>query len=123
MGNESSRFKEVQQLLVKAGLQQRDAAFQILVKTRVWEADENVLLHKFHVPRQFPADVLAEAAEKVHHDEWRQGPRVDLTHLHIVTIDDEHTVETDDGLSLEKTEGGWRGGHPHRRPRRVRRPG
>ena len=80
------------------------------MRTRFWDSDENLLLHKFHVPRHFPTDVLAEAAARVHDDAWRSGPRVDLTHLHAVTIDDEHTVETDDGLSLEKTESGWRVG-------------
>ncbi|MBM3461624.1 MAG: VacB/RNase II family 3'-5' exoribonuclease [Armatimonadetes bacterium] len=112
--NESSRFKEVQALLGRAGIAQNDGAFQVLVRSGAWSADENLLLHKNRVPREFPADVNAEAGAIVAqfrlHGLPEDASRTDLTHLHAVTIDDEHTVETDDALSIERIDEGWRVG-------------
>jgi exoribonuclease-2 len=112
--NESSRFKDVQSLLARAGIQQRDAAFQVLVKAGLWQVDENVLLHKFRVPIEFPREVEAAAEAVVEGARGRDfkadAYRRDLTGLPVITIDDEHTVETDDGVSLEKIDGGWRVG-------------
>lgn len=127
-GTDSSRFKEVQTVLQRAGIGQNDAPFQVLVRAGVWHADENLLLHKHHVPREFPADVLAEAdslaalGHAAHIEASRSGRR-DLTQVPCVTIDDEFTVETDDALSLERIDGGWRIGVHIADPSEVVRPG
>ncbi|MEB3198938.1 MAG: ribonuclease catalytic domain-containing protein [Synechococcaceae cyanobacterium] len=57
----------------------------------------------------FPAELELEAerlAERAH-EEWPSDPsRRDLCSLHSVTIDDEDTRDIDDGLALERMEGG-----------------
>lgn len=109
-GHESSRFKEVQTVLSRAGVQQRDAPFQILVKTRVWHADENLDIHRHRLPVEFPPQVLEETSRvraAASNGVWRTARRTDLTELYTVTIDDEHTVETDDAISIRAMDDGW----------------
>lgn len=109
-GPESSRFKEIQTVMTRAGIQQRDAALQVLVKAGVWAPHENLALHRNKVPIGFSNDLL-EAAQALHETfavgAWKGSHRVDLTDLHAVTIDDVHTVETDDAVSVRKVETGW----------------
>lgn len=119
-GPESSRFKEVQGLLQRANIGQNDAAFQVLVKAGLWDVDEDLGIHRCQLPIEFGKAVLAEADALV--DEFEalevagqvsRGTEVreDLTALPCVTIDDEHTTEMDDALSLEALEDGrWRVG-------------
>ncbi|HEY4003529.1 MAG TPA: ribonuclease R family protein [Candidatus Xenobia bacterium] len=104
-GPEAARFKEMIELLKRAGIHQNDSPFQILVKTGVWDVDEDVLLHKHQIALEFPAAVLEEAdaclAAFRAGDDWRAG-REDLRHLYAYTIDDEYTTEMDDALSYER---------------------
>lgn len=109
-GPESSRFKEIQTVLSRAGISQRDAAFQVLVKAGVWEAHENLALHRNRTPIAFSAALLEEAqvvARRIGEGAWRGAHRIDLSDLHAVTIDDVHTVETDDAVSIRRTDRGW----------------
>lgn len=77
------------------------AAFQLLVDLGIWDAHENLFLRRSQVPTSFSAEVLAKAKECIESPIEDTNPRVDLTHLHIYTIDDESTTEIDDGLSIE----------------------
>jgi exoribonuclease-2 len=78
------------------------AAFQLLVDLGLWSAHENLFLRRSQIPVHFPPRVL----EVAHHCLNSPPPdlnadRLDLTHLKVYTIDDESTLEIDDGLSLE----------------------
>ena len=109
-GPESSRSKEIQTVLAKAGISQRDAAFQVLVKAGVWSVHENLAIHRAKVPVTFSAALLEQAETypaKITDGAWRHDGRVSLTAHAAVTIDDIHTVETDDALSLIPHERGW----------------
>ena len=85
-------------------------AFQLLVKIGHFSADENLLLHRFHVRKEFPDEVL-EASAKVtekhssqaplFYDRFREGVEVP-----VFTIDDEDTFDRDDGLSFEMRDDG-----------------
>lgn len=109
-GPESSRFKEIQTVMTRAGIQQRDSALQVLVKAGVWKPHENLALHRNKVPIRFSNDLI-EAAQAVVETfasgAWKGPHRLDLTDLHAVTIDDAHTVETDDAVSVRRVESGW----------------
>ncbi|MBD2038104.1 VacB/RNase II family 3'-5' exoribonuclease [Leptolyngbya sp. FACHB-321] len=83
------------------------AAFQLLVEMGLWSAHENLALRRSQIPVHFPPRVLDVA----HHCLTSPPPdlnadRLDLTHLKVYTIDDESTLEIDDGLSLEYLEDG-----------------
>ena len=78
------------------------AAFQLLVEMGLWSPHENLALRRSQIPVHFPPRVL----EVAHHCLTSPPPdlnadRLDLTHLKVYTIDDESTLEIDDGLSLE----------------------
>ena len=109
-GPESGRFKEIQTVLGQAGISQRDAPFQLLVRAGLWDPDENLALYRNRVPVDFPDTVLTaarHALDEAESEVWREATRVDLTHLHAVTIDDEYTVETDDALSIRRLDDAW----------------
>lgn len=83
------------------------AAFQLLVEMGLWSAHENLALRRSQIPVHFSPRVLDVA----HHCLTSPPPdlnadRLDLTHLKVYTIDDESTLEIDDGLSLEYLEDG-----------------
>lgn len=110
LGPESSRFKEIQTVMTRAGIQQRNAALQVLVKAGVWAPHENLALHRNKVPIRFSNDLLEAAHALVDtfaSGAWKGSHRVDLSDLDAVTIDDVHTVETDDAVSVRKVEAGW----------------
>jgi exoribonuclease II len=79
------------------------AAFQVLVDLRLWSEHENLVLRRSNLPVQFSPDLLAIVQDRI--TMTPPAPdlnRRDLTHLKVYTIDDESTVEIDDGLSLEQ---------------------
>jgi len=78
------------------------AAFQLLVELGLWSPHENMALRRSQIPIHFLPRVL----EVAHHclnspPPDQNADRLDLTHLKVYTIDDESTLEIDDGLSLE----------------------
>ncbi len=78
-----------------------DAAFQLLVDLGIWHRHENLPLRRSQIPTRFSAEVLDWANTAIASPVADPMPRVDLTHLHVYTIDDESTKEIDDGLSVE----------------------
>lgn len=77
------------------------AAFQLLVDLGIWSVHENLFLRRSQVPMRFSAEVLSKARDCIESPLPDRMSRVDLTHLHVYTIDDESTMEIDDGLSFE----------------------
>jgi exoribonuclease-2 len=97
-------------MLERAGLDQTDVLFALLVRTGVFAEDENVELHRLGAPVEFAAGALQAAAELTGAD--RPFPadsrRQDLTGLNLFTIDGQSTLDFDDALSLEVTPDGLR---------------
>ncbi|AFY75349.1 exoribonuclease R [Synechococcus sp. PCC 7502] len=77
------------------------SAFQLLVDLGIWTIHENLNLLRSQVPTKFPADVLNHTKACIENPKPDPMHRLDLTHLHVYTIDDESTTEIDDGLSIE----------------------
>jgi exoribonuclease-2 len=77
------------------------AAFNLLVDLGIWSVHENMFLRRSQVPSVFPEAVAARAQECLDSPIVDPMQRLDLTHLHVYTIDDESTTEIDDGLSVE----------------------
>jgi exoribonuclease-2 len=103
LGEEAShRAAAVETLLHLKRPETPVAALQLLVDLRLWSPHENLFLRRSQIPVLFSEKVL----EVAHHRLTSPPPdlhsdRLDLTHLKVYTVDDESTLEIDDGLSLE----------------------
>ncbi|MEO1519886.1 MAG: ribonuclease R family protein [Cyanobacteria bacterium J06633_2] len=83
------------------------SAFHLLVELGIWDAHENLFLKQRQVPVRFPEKVLDMANGIIENSPPDcDAERLDLTHLKVCTIDDESTLEIDDGLSVEFLENG-----------------
>ncbi|MFN7715929.1 MAG: ribonuclease catalytic domain-containing protein [Pseudanabaenaceae cyanobacterium] len=101
-GDEASDKALAQDLLVSLDRPKNDqGALQLLIDLQVWNAHENLALLRSQVPTRFPNDVIAVTNTCVENAIPDSVERVDLTHLHVYTIDDASTTEIDDGLSIE----------------------
>src|SRR6476660_7148589 len=67
------------------------------------------IIRKFHLPGEFPKDVLDQAGRISEQIDSRQlEGREDLRKEFIVTIDPDDARDFDDAIQVEKTNGGWR---------------
>jgi exoribonuclease-2 len=93
-----------QTILKKAGMDDPETIFRVLVTLGIWDQNENIDLLRCNIPTTFPQEVqacaerLVETAEKP----LAGGGRRDLTDLPTITIDGQSTLDFDDALSLEK---------------------
>lgn len=98
----SSRLNALETLAAVNASENPQGALQLLVDLGVWSPHENLFLRRSYMPVQFTSTVTDLA-----HDYLASAPadldpdRIDLTHLKVYTIDDESTLEVDDGLSIE----------------------
>ncbi len=84
--------------------------FSTLVKAGVFTEDENLELLRFKIQDGFSAQVSRRAAELIsaHTDSGLGSDRRDLTHLNLMTIDGQATLDFDDAISLETVADGYR---------------
>ncbi|MDO9210480.1 MAG: ribonuclease catalytic domain-containing protein [Deltaproteobacteria bacterium] len=112
-GPEAPEFTKGKTLLQKAGISSPGAPFELLVKMKEWEEDENLFLHRYQISKGFPKNVLEEAEEILSQAAKGFLPHPqdrDLTFLHPLTIDSEYTRDIDDALSLEQVGGDYQVG-------------
>jgi exoribonuclease-2 len=76
-------------------------AFQVLVKAGHLSSDEFLALEAAAIPIDFSDEVLNEIGTIDVSKDFEDPGRRDLTSLNIVTVDDEDTLDRDDGLSIE----------------------
>ena len=106
---EAPRYRLARELLSRAEVSAADASFRLLVRLGIWDEDENLLLLRLGVPTSFHPDVVKEA-EHVARDVLERGAaggvqRMDLTHLHAMSIDSEFTQDIDDAISCHVSDG------------------
>ncbi|MGD9239574.1 MAG: RNB domain-containing ribonuclease [Desulfobacterales bacterium] len=101
---ESKNYTIARALIARAGIKSSDDIFEILVKLGVYDEDENIDLHRYHVSADFPEKVLAVARQLVGSDSIAsfEASRRDLTDMPLMTIDGQGTLDFDDALSIEK---------------------
>jgi exoribonuclease II len=103
-GEEATDKSAAQEILVSAKRSKSDvSAFQLLVDLGIWNRHENLALIRSQIPTTFSTEVLNAAREcnESPIPDTSAATRLDLTYLHVYTIDDESTTEIDDGLSIE----------------------
>lgn len=66
------------------------------------------LRQRLEVPSEFGDEVLAEARERVAAGPLDLGPREDLTSVEFVTIDPEGSMDLDQAVFIERTDGGFK---------------
>jgi len=100
-GGESPQYKFAKDLLARAGIADMGEARKLLILLGVWEEDENLALHRLHIPAAFTAEQEQEA-ERLSLIRPQPGGRKDLRDLQVMTIDGPLTQDFDDALSLER---------------------
>ncbi|MCF8114452.1 MAG: RNB domain-containing ribonuclease, partial [Desulfotignum sp.] len=108
-GNDADNAAIARQMIKNAGMGSADPIFDFFVRAGIWHPDENIDLLTMGVPTTFPPEV--EAAGKklclTHTGVFQDPRRKDLTHVPLITIDGQSTLDYDDAISLEKTEQGY----------------
>ncbi len=91
-------------IAARAAIESPQDIFRVLVKLGVFDEDENIELHRCDVSADFAPNVVARAAQIVGSNfiESANGSRKDLTHLSLMTIDGQGTLDFDDAISIEK---------------------
>ncbi len=67
----------------------------------IFKEDENLSILKYNIPTTFGEKALEEAKQIKGFLEKDIGDRLDLRHLHTITIDDKYTKDIDDAISFE----------------------
>ncbi len=109
-GKDAMEASLARQILKKSGLATPDLLFGIFVNAGVWNRDENIEKLRLGIPENFSEKVLAQAQvlARTHTEIYNDPKRTDLTHLPLITIDGQSTLDYDDAISLETTEQGYR---------------
>lgn len=107
-GSECPEAETVRQLLKQAELTGPHDPYLVLVRTGVWQENENIPLRRSGHPLAFRDEALALAAglrERTAEELLADPRRRDLRDLPIFTIDGAETLDFDDALHIEQCEG------------------
>ena len=107
-GKESPHSAEGRAILARAGLENAEKIFDVMVAVGVWDPDYNADLRRFEIPIEFPGPVLkqADAFPEAMDIKGLSPRRKNLVSLPMMTIDGQGTMDLDDAISIE-TEGGY----------------
>lgn len=100
---ESRDYALARSILAFAGIEDTEKIFDIFVKLGIWDKNENIDLYRYEISTVFPEAVEASAVKlaAVSRDRIENRGRRDLTHLPLMTIDGQSTLDFDDALSIE----------------------
>jgi len=109
-GNESEHAPMAKEIIKKSTLHSPEQLFQVFVKAGIWHPDENIHLLSLKIPTAFPDKVLEQEQRLISNPvQFMDDPlRKDLTHIPLITIDGQSTLDFDDAVSLENTDTGYR---------------
>ncbi len=108
--NDAKQAGVAKEILKEAGLHCPHAPFHILVKSKVWDKNENISLLRQELPVAFSLSARQQAEHLLQssmEDLYTDPQRVDLTHLKPITIDGSTTLDYDDALSIEEQDGNY----------------
>ncbi|MGD8723716.1 MAG: ribonuclease catalytic domain-containing protein, partial [Desulfobacterales bacterium] len=108
-GKESKNHAIAKSMTARAGVESLQDIFRILVRSGVFDENENLELLRHQVSADFNEKVLSRAAQIVSSNPMvTAAERRDLTHLSLMTIDGQGTLDFDDAISIEETGGTFR---------------
>jgi len=89
---------------------QPESAFKFMYELGLFEEDENLSILKYNIPTEFSEEVikLSQDILPFQYNAEKQPSRLNLNRHYVFTIDDEYTMDIDDGLSIEETENGYK---------------
>ncbi len=108
-GNDSPTQVIAKNIIRRCPLNSAEQLFTVFVKAGIFDPDENIPLLAMQIPTAFTKEVLNQETQLIltrsdfHDDSLRE----DLTHLPLITIDGQSTLDFDDAISLENTETGY----------------
>lgn len=108
-GSEAPEADLVRQLLKKADLSRPNDGYKLLVKTGVWQPDENLPLLRAEQPVEFSKNIMEEVraiSDPTAKQLLEDPKRKDFLHLDIFTIDGSATRDYDDALHVERLDNG-----------------
>ena len=79
----------------------------ILVQMGIFGEDENLLLHRYRIPRLFNEEQMEAATQLARREGEEAEDGRELVSVKAIAVDDADTRERDDALTIEKTEQGW----------------
>ncbi|MDM8526064.1 RNB domain-containing ribonuclease [Desulfococcaceae bacterium HSG8] len=104
---ESKHYDLGKAIIAKAGIRTPAPVFDALVKLGVWNKDENLDIYQYDIRPPFSDKVtehttgLIESLTAGGFHSGNDSKRRDLTHLPLITIDGQSTLDFDDALSIE----------------------
>ena len=109
-GNDSEYAQTAKEIIKKSSLHSPEQLFHVFVKAGIWHPDENIHLLSLQIPTVFSRQVLEQEGKLISSPiRFMDDPlRKDLTHIPLITIDGQSTLDFDDAVSLENTETGYR---------------
>jgi len=109
-GKAAAGYDLIKNALKKHGIRTEKACFNLLVKSGVFDPDENLILTKHRVPTEWP-EALRFLSESDGAPDIRNvlddPARTDFTGLDTFSIDDDATRDIDDALSIAQTANGF----------------
>ncbi|WP_300459267.1 RNB domain-containing ribonuclease [Desulfobacula sp.] len=107
--NASDFYPTAKHIIKKSTLNSSEQLFNIFVKAGIWDQNKNVDLLALQIPTVFPQDVLEQEHKLTRSliNFFDDSLRKDLTHIPLITIDGQSTLDFDDAISLENTETGY----------------
>jgi exoribonuclease-2 len=108
-GKDSKDYAIAKAMVAKAGIQSEQDIFRILVKLGVFAENENVELLRCRIEIDFNENVLNGAAQIVSSNPIGSAAaeRRDLSHLPLLTIDGQGTLDFDDAISIAERGDTW----------------
>ncbi len=106
---DSDTSQTARAIIKRSPLNSVEQLFPLFVKSGVWHADENIDLLSMQIPTAFSNTVLDQESKlTTSADSFLDDPkRKDLTHVPLITIDGQSTLDFDDAISLEKSDSGY----------------
>lgn len=102
-GKDSAHFALAKNILGRAGVNPEKSLFPLFVHLGLWDENENLDLYRLDVPLEFGEQTLRHAERLTASPPPLESSPVrrDLTHLSLLTIDGQSTLDYDDALSIE----------------------
>lgn len=107
--NDAPNFMTARNIIRRSQLNTVEQLFDVFVKAGVWDQDKNIELLSLRIPTTFSKAVLTHEKKLTSGKiSFSDDPkRTDLTHVPLVTIDGQSTMDFDDAISLEHTDTGY----------------